>query len=83
MFKVNRVIVFRFLVPHSIDTGKEVIYLNINLSRELWKDIKIKMISKFSDGSPWYIGIPFTNVMWNTGDYVAFSLLDLIFKNMK
>jgi len=68
--------------PHSIDTLKEIIYLNINLSRELWKDVKIKSLTIF-DGSNWYLAIPFGNTIWNIGNFFGYVVLNTIFIGIK
>lgn len=54
----------------------------MNLSRELWKDVKIKML-KVLDGSPWYVGLPFGNSVWNTGDLIGYTLLEWLFRVIK
>jgi len=73
----------RMFTPLYIDSGHdEMVYLNMNLSRELWKDVKIKML-KVLDGSAWYIGLPFGNSVWNLGDLIGFTFLDILFRLIK
>lgn len=62
-------IISRFVAPCTILLNKEEIYLNLNLSRELWKDIPIKIL-KIADNGPWYVTIPFSNFMWNLGNFL-------------
>jgi len=59
----------RLFTPHSIITETETIYLNVNLSHELWKDVNIKILRIF-DNKEWYLTIPFGNTVWNLGNYL-------------
>lgn len=68
--------------PHSIDTLKEIIYLNVNLSRELWKDVKLSWLTIF-DGSYWYLTVPFGNTVWNVGNFLGYLVLNSIFIGIK
>ncbi|CAD8056729.1 unnamed protein product [Paramecium sonneborni] len=75
-------IVSRLLTPKSIllKGQKEEIYLNLNLSRQLWKDIPFKILT-IADDKPWYIALPFSSLMWNSGNYIlGYELLNRILK---
>lgn len=66
------------LAPRYIkQKGKEDIYMNINLAYELWKDVKIKALTRY-DHAPGYKAVPFGNLMWNIGNYFFFILLKAI-----
>ena len=57
--------------PHSVDKLDEIVYFNINLSRELWKDINIKWLT-MANGKDWFISIPFCTLVWNTADLLSY-----------
>lgn len=61
----------RLLTPKSIILKgmKEEIYLNLNLSHQLWKDIPIKILT-IVDDKEWYLALPFVSFMWNGGNYI-------------
>ncbi|KAL4465945.1 hypothetical protein ABPG74_004182 [Tetrahymena malaccensis] len=68
----------RVLVPRYIKQKKgEDIYMNINLAYELWKDVEIKFLAAF-DQAPGYKAVPFSNLCWNSGNYIFFLILKLI-----
>lgn len=62
--------------------GKEDLYMNINLAYELWKDIKIKSLARY-DNAAWYKVMPFSNAMWNSGNYFFFILLKMLLEFIK
>lgn len=68
----------RVLAPRYIKKkGCSDIYMNINLAYELWKDVKIKALSRYDNASG-YKAVPFGNLVWNAGNYIFFLLLQLI-----
>ncbi len=56
--------------------------MNINLSYELWKDVNIGILSKF-DHAPGYQAVPFSNFVWNAGNYVFFHILKFLLEKAR
>lgn len=57
-------------------SGKHV-YMNINLSWELWKDVKIKFLEVFAK-QPFYIYLPCLLVVWGGMSYIFFEGLRVV-----
>ena len=68
-------IIGRTTAPREVTlvSGKHV-YMNINLSWELWKDVKIKFLEVFAK-QPFYIYLPSLLVVWGGMSYIFFELL--------
>jgi hypothetical protein len=69
----------RTLAPKYIKLDKEEVYMNINLSHELWKDVKIKLLTVMDNAHP-VVALPFLSLIWNTGNFMCFFILRYIFK---
>lgn len=58
--------------------GTEEVYLNLNISHELWRDVPFRIL-KIVDGKPFFLTIPFCSLMWNSGNYIlGYKLLNML-----
>eukprot|EP01015_Nassula_variabilis_P027832 TRINITY_DN5750_c0_g1_i4.p1 TRINITY_DN5750_c0_g1~~TRINITY_DN5750_c0_g1_i4.p1 ORF type:complete len:236 (-),score=17.78 TRINITY_DN5750_c0_g1_i4:67-774(-) len=72
-------VIARLTTPKMIKSSHGETYLNINLSWECWKDIKLKFLHLCND-MPMYMTVPFNNTLWNSGNFVFFLLLKKLLK---
>ena len=70
---LSRILVPRIIKKHN---GKEI-YLNVNLAYELWKDIKLKILTVFNNRHP-VITLAGSSLVWNVGNFVFFWMLKII-----
>lgn len=72
----------RLLVPKTIIMpNKEEIYMNVNLSYEVWKDVPIKFL-KVLDNSNILLTMGFSNFMWNFTTFLMFWVLKYFHKKV-
>ena len=73
---VSNVLLSRWMTPRTVETfvkdQKYESYLNVNLSHELWTDIKMKFLLVFEDRLPYLFRL---FVGWLTFNSVVFALL--------
>jgi len=60
----------RLLVPFKIKKGNslkktdELVYSNVNMTHEFWKDIPVDLLHRM-DGKPWYFYLPYLMIVYN------------------
>eukprot|EP01083_Nonionella_stella_P121433 364851_1 len=71
----------RFHMPYLVKSSKkidEVIYINSNLGHKFWDDIDIKLFHLFDD-YPWYIYLPFMQILLAVMNYPFFYFSRYLF----
>lgn len=58
--------------------GTRRVYLNLNLSWELWKDVKSGFLTKCYEVLPQKLIPLFLSMFWNAGNFIGFLILVLI-----
>ena len=64
-------IIARILVPRTINNGNIEIYMNVNLSHEVWKDVPLDFLRIVDNGHPALV-MGFSNLIWNTGNFLCY-----------
>jgi len=70
------VTISRLFIPKFIYYNGKDMYMNLNLTYEKWKDIKIEWPKRFND-KHFLITIPFCLIIWNVVNFDYY----LLFKN--
>ena len=65
-------IIARILVPRTINNGNIEIYMNVNISHELWKDVPLDFLRIVDKYSHPLLAMGFSNLVWNTGNFLCF-----------
>ena len=55
-------------------SDKNSVYMNLNLSYELWKDVKIKFLEVFSK-QPFFVYMPVLFVIWGGLSFICFHVI--------